>query len=178
MTGPNGTDGAGACPPWYALQVETNRERRVREALRLHAIDEFLPIYRQASRWSDRTKTIERPLFPGYLFARLDPHFPLPVLRGLIRVVGWGCEPAPVEEREIERVRRIVAAPYPIEPWPLPAVGQLVEIVRGPLEGYEGTVLRLKGVIRIVLSIETLRRAVAVTLGLDQVRPLPARKTA
>jgi len=50
-------------------------------------------------RWSDRMKEFDVPLFPGYLFCRMNPHNRLPVLTtpGVIQIVGVGKTPIPVE---------------------------------------------------------------------------------
>ena len=57
---------------WYALWVMSNAEFVVEDALRAHRIESFLPTWTETVQWSDRKKVIQRPLFPGYLFARCD----------------------------------------------------------------------------------------------------------
>jgi hypothetical protein len=54
---------------WYALHVRTRFEKVVARNLQGKGYEEFLPLYRRVSRWSDRTKEIELPLFP----LRLQP---------------------------------------------------------------------------------------------------------
>src|SRR6185436_2955023 len=77
---------------WYALHVRSRFEKVVSRNLRGKGYEEFLPLYRRTSRWSDRIKEIELPLFPGYVFCRFDRNNRLPVLTvpGVNSVVSVG----------------------------------------------------------------------------------------
>jgi transcription antitermination factor NusG len=50
--------------------------------------------------------------------------------------------------------------------------GRRVRVVRGPLAGLEGILLRRKDQFRLVLSIELIMRAVAVEVDSCDVQPL------
>ena len=52
------------------------------------------------SRWKDRKKKIDWPLFPGYCFARFDPDDALPILKctGVVNIVSFEGKPAPIPE--------------------------------------------------------------------------------
>lgn len=58
---------------WFVIQVRPRYEKIVASVLRAKGYEEFLPLHTARRRWSDRTKELEVPLFPGYLFCRLDP---------------------------------------------------------------------------------------------------------
>ena len=60
------------------------------------------------SRWKDRKKKIDWPLFPGYCFARFDPTERLPILKctGVVNIVSFDGEIAPIPEAEIDGIRR------------------------------------------------------------------------
>jgi transcription antitermination factor NusG len=76
--------------PWYAVRTRSNCEQTVSEVLKQKGLTEFSPFYVARRRWSDRTKRVRLPLFPGYLFCRFDPLDRLPVLRtpGVVNIVG------------------------------------------------------------------------------------------
>ncbi len=95
--------------PWFALMVRSNREKTASLLLENVGYECFLPTSRYTRRWSDRMKEIEAPLFPGYLFCRMNPHNRLPVLitPGVIQIVGVGTTPIPVEEEEIAAIQRV-----------------------------------------------------------------------
>src|SRR5436309_15775320 len=85
--------------PWFAILVKTGREKSTNLLLETAGYECFLPVNRSTRRWSDRTKLIDVPLFPGYLVLRLEPHnWPAVVENpGVVEIVGRGEEPIPVE---------------------------------------------------------------------------------
>src|SRR6266481_1043622 len=120
------SDVAVALAPWYALRVRPNYEKPVAAALRGKGFQEFLPLVQSRRQWSDRVKIMDLPLFPGYLFCRLDLNKRLPLLTtpGFLYLVGKGKTPEPVEEQEIMAIQSVVRSGLPALPWPSVAVGQ------------------------------------------------------
>src|SRR5207244_2356920 len=115
---------------WYALHVRPRFEKIVSRNLQAKGYEEFLPVYRRRSRWSDRTKEIELPLFPGYVFCRFDVHQRLPILMipGVNSVVGFGKSPLPIEQHELDDIRSVLKSGADCEPWPYLREGQMVEV--------------------------------------------------
>jgi len=103
--------------PWFALQVRSRFENIVTAHLSGMGYESFLPLYMCRRRWSDRFKEIECPLFPGYVFCRLNPLNRLPILMipGVSLIVGMGKTPISIDEAEIagDTVRGQVWAPEP-----------------------------------------------------------------
>ena len=121
-------------------------------------------------RWSDRYKTIEEPLFPGYLFCRFDLSDRFRVLNttGVAQIIGAGSSPIPVDESEIRSLRALVASEISLIPWPCLRTGQTVRIAWGPLAGVQGIVVRAEdGSRRVVVSVDLLNRGVSVEVERD-----------
>jgi transcription antitermination factor NusG len=158
--------------PWFALHVRTRHEAGVAAHLHGMGYEDFLPVHKSRTRWSDRTKEMEHPLFPGYLFCRFNPQNRLPILKtpGVIQVVGYGRQPTPIDENEIEAIQALVIAGIPSQPWPFCEVGQKVRIESGPLFGREGVLVEFKGSQRLILSVALLQRSVAVEIDASQVK--------
>lgn len=151
---------------WYALRVMSNREFRVRADLAAMKIATFLPTWAEKTQWSDRAKIINRPLFPGYLFVRARERGELHaamLVAGVVQVLPNSLMPEPIDEQEIENVRVVMASRLKFEPCEFVA-GELVTIESGPLAGVSGVVKKTKGALRVVVSVELLRRAIAVEL--------------
>jgi len=150
--------------PWFAIMVRTGREKTTTLLLENAGYECFLPVSKFTRRWSDRMKEIEVPLFPGYLFCRMDPYNRLPVLMtpGVIQIVGTGKTLIPVEEEEITAIQRIVKNGLSTMPWPYLQVGHLARIEEGPLRGMTGIIVRIKSGMKLVLSVSLLQRSVAV----------------
>lgn len=150
--------------PWFAILVRTGREKTASLLLENAGYECFLPVSRGTRRWSDRTKVIEVPLFPGYLFCRMNPHNRLTVLMtpGVIQIVGVGKTPVPVEEEEIDAIERVHRSGLAAMPWPYMQVGNVAQILEGPLRGLTGIVVKIKSGVKLVLSVSLLQRSVAV----------------
>jgi transcription antitermination factor NusG len=144
---------------WYAIATRARHEKIVHQQLVDRNVESFLPTVVRSSRWSDRTKRITWPLFPGYCFARFDAADFLPVLRcsGALRIVSFGGAPVPVADHELDGIRLLVSSALPYDPWPQLREGTSVNVTNGPLRGVVGTLIR-KDVDRasVVLSVELL----------------------
>lgn len=166
--------GEGTASDWFALRVRPNHERSVNAGLEQRGIESFLPTYKERHSWSDRIRTIERPLFAGYVFCRTAMHRRLPVVTtpGVIDVVGCGRTPTPISADEISSIRSLVDNRLATSPWPFLKVGERVQIKDGPLSGVEGILLEFKGGYRLVVSISLLQRSVSVELDGAWVRKI------
>src|SRR5438067_2290275 len=89
---------------WIVAQVRSGIERRVSEAMQLRGYTQFLPTYKRSA-LRQRT-TLEKPLFPGYVFCQYILNHPAPILAipGVIRLVGTGRKPTPIEDEEMETI--------------------------------------------------------------------------
>jgi transcription antitermination factor NusG len=171
---PNGMSEMENGLPWYALQVRPRFEKIIALTLLSKGYEGFLPLYKRRSRWSDRIKEIEEPLFSGYLFCRFDVNHRLPIVitPGVMRVIGVGKTPMPVDDREIAALQSIVLSGLQASPWPYLLVGQRLIIERGSLAGVEGILLGQKGAARLIVSVTLLQRSVAVEIDESWVWPV------
>ena len=87
---------------------------------RTEGLRRLSPDGRAWSRWKDRKKKIDWPLFPGYCFARFDPKERLPILTctGVVSIVSFDSEIAPIPEQEIDGIRRLVQSDLQYDPCP------------------------------------------------------------
>jgi len=132
----------------------------------------FLPTVLRWSRWKDRKKQIDWPLFPGYCFARFDPQNILSVLTcvGVASVVSFDGKPAPIPSIEIEAIQRLVETELRYDPCPLLHEGDLVEVTHGPLKGVTGRLIRKGPRAKLILAITMINRGVSVTFDAADVR--------
>ena len=159
---------------WFALRVKSRCEKAVAMMVQSKGFEEFLPLYQTRRRWSDRLKEVELPLFPGYLFCRLDPQYRLPLLTipGVMHFVGIGKIPVPIEDAEIAALQATVRSGLLTEPCPFLEIGQRVRLEDGPLAGLEGILVGTSKQERIVVSVTLLKRSVAVTIERHWATPL------
>jgi transcription antitermination factor NusG len=112
-------------------------------------------------------------LFSRYVFCRFNFESRLKVLQitSINKIVGFGGQPYPIEDRIIQDLKTIVGSGLPFNPWPFLHAGQRVRVCEGPLEGTEGILVREKSAYRVVINVEILNRAVAVEVDRDLVLP-------
>jgi transcription antitermination factor NusG len=160
---------------WFALYTTCRHEKRIAQHLSQREIEHYLPLYKADRKWRDGSRvTLDLPLFPGYIFVRIQRAQRVSVLSvpGALAVVGGtGGEPAPLPDGAIEALRTGLRE-HRIEPHPLLRVGQLARIRSGAFAGMEGVVVRKKSGFRVVLTLEQIMQSVAVELDEEDVEPL------
>jgi transcription antitermination factor NusG len=141
--------------------------------LREKNIEAFLPTITRWSRWKDRKKRVDWPLFPGYCFVRIAPQEALPVLKctGVVEIISNQGVLAAVPYGEVEAIRTLVTSELLYDPCPLIDVGTVVEVVRGPLRGVTGRLMRKDARARLVLAVNLIGLAVSVQVDAADVRP-------
>jgi transcriptional antiterminator NusG len=158
---------------WFAIWTRSRHEQVVREQLERKLFDAFLPTVPKWSRWKDRKKKIDWPLFPGYCFARFDPANTLAILKcaGVVNIVSFEGKPAPIPEYELENIRVLVRSDLQYDPCPMIREGTMVEVVHGPLRGVIGRLLR-KDAKRasLVLSVDLIGQGVSVEVDAADVK--------
>jgi transcription antitermination factor NusG len=167
--------------PWFAVQVRARSEKLVSHVLQNKGFEHLLPLYSVKRRRADRVVGLELPLFPGYLFCRLDLNIRLLSLfttPGVVRLLGVGPKPSPVDDCEIDAIRTILKSGLGARPWPMPRQGDRVYIEAGPLCGLEGVLVGTRKNSRLVVSVTLLQRALSVEIDAETARPISARHTA
>jgi transcription antitermination factor NusG len=168
--------GPETSPRWFALYTTPRHEKHVSEILAQRQIETFLPLYRTTRRWKkSRPVDLELPLFPTYVFARVAQKARGAVLGmpGVLSIVGSAREPWPVPDPDIEAIR-LGLQMGKIEPHPYLTVGERVRIKAGVMTGVEGVLVRKKNALRVVLSLDTIMRSVALEVDADDIEPVNA----
>lgn len=167
---PSPTTAAG---DWYALRVKARSEKLIAAAADRKGFEGFVPVYRCTRRWSDRTVSVEFPLFPGYVFCRTDPKVRLPLLTipGVLHFVSVGKTPVPVGGSVLAAIRTATQLGLNAEPWPFVKVRQLAKLERGPLAGLEGLLIKTSDQYRMVIPVDPLKRSVALDVDAAWLAP-------
>ena len=165
---------APSLPRWYAIRTRSRHEKLVRDRLAGHGIEHLLPTVIRLSQWQDRKKEVELPLFSCYCFARFDWSDRMPVLKtsGVVEIVGGGEVPEPIPDEEIYAIRTLISSPLRYDAHPYLHEGMPVEVIRGPLEGVRGILLRKDKRHRLVVSVRLIQQAAAVEINAADVAPL------
>jgi transcriptional antiterminator NusG len=154
-------------PQWYAVQTRYRCERKVAEQFLHKDVEAFLPLYEEVHRWSDRQKTVQVPLFSGYVFVHLPPHpgLRLRVLHtnGVMGFVTFNGTAVSIPSKQIEDLRTLLANGVSCALQAFLRTGQRVRVRGGCLDGVEG-VLMERGEKFLVISIASIERSVAIKI--------------
>ena len=159
---------------WYAVRTKSNREKSVSTLLEARGLQLYLPLYRTRRQWSDRVVETSLPLFPGYVFCRLDSCLCSPVIctPGVVSILSFGGKPAPVPDGEIKAIENVLCSGLDAEPCPFIHEGQRIRLQRGPLAGLEGILVQKKSNWRVVVSVEMLQRSLSVEVDPQSISAL------
>jgi transcriptional antiterminator RfaH len=157
--------------PWFTLQTKPRHERNIERQLSRKGYECFTPTYRLKRKWSDRVVEIDFPLFPTYVFCRLNPSVlgQLLSIRGVVRVVGFGGRPVEVDVEEVESLQLLARSSLLREPWKYLPDGIVVLVETGPLAGIQGIIRTDENRRQLIISITLLQRSVAIHLDKDTV---------
>ena len=164
----------GWTPSWYAIWTRSRHEKLVRDQLEKKAdVDVFLPTIGKWSRWKDRKKKIDWPLFPGYVFARFVPDERIGVLKvdGVVQIISNNGILSPIPDEEIDSIRTLVESELAYDPVPLIKEGDMVRVAHGPLKGVVGRLIRKGAHARLILSVDLIGQAVSVEVDAADVKP-------
>jgi transcriptional antiterminator RfaH len=157
-------------PSWYAIHCDARRAVQTERLIAREDIETFNPRIPRT-----RKRNGDKPLFPSYMFARLDLSTDVwtriqytPGIRSLVEIGGGPC---PVDDAIVERIRRWVGSyePVPLRLRP----GDRVTVTSGALADLEGVFCEaLCGAERVAILIEMMRRQIRVELGVDDIEVL------
>jgi transcription termination/antitermination protein NusG len=161
---------------WFVVQVVPQFETRVASILESKGYQRFAPTYPSRRQWSDRVKTLQKPLFPGYVFVQI-PGLNISGLLcstpGVVRLLSFGGRPSPVPDSEIDAIRRLTALGKPL-PTRYLSLGQKVEIKDGPFAGIVGMVKQIRNRACLVISVQLISQSIYVDVEECQISPVPA----
>ncbi len=90
---------------------------------------------------------------------------------GVVNIVAFDGEPAPIPTHEIASIRQLVESDFAFDPCPLVREGMLVEVTHGPLKGVVGRLIRKSDKARLMLTVDLIGQAVSVEVDASDVRP-------
>jgi transcriptional antiterminator RfaH len=154
---------------WYVVNTQAQQEARAQMNLRRQGFEAWLPQFRRRRRHARRVDSVLAPLFPSYLFVRLD----LEIERwrsingtfGVVRLLCNGDSPLAVPEGLVEAImRRRDESGSVVLPLRRLAVGEAVRVAFGPFADLEGLFQEMSGRDRVVLLFDLLGRKVRASV--------------
>lgn len=159
------TDGA-----WYACHTRPRCEKKFAALMSAENFDHYLPLIDSIRRYGRETKRFTKPLFPGYVFAKVP-------IDGKSRIYQQEllARAIPVDDEarflgQLEDVRAMVSSGVEFTVVPLLTRGRTVRVVGGPLHGLEGLVDDSSDPFAIVISVDVLRQGLLIRVPAEALR--------
>lgn len=154
---------------WKVIYTSSRQEKKVSAYLEKARVEHYLPLYRSLRFWKDRKKWVEMPLFNGYIFVRPDEIGRDIVLQtpGVVKFIRHNGGDAVVPDKQINLIREFVELGYNISEISANErfeVGDIAEVLDGPLKGQEAEIFKLGDDNYILVAIEALNQSVKVKL--------------
>jgi transcription antitermination factor NusG len=164
---------------WYVLYVRFSHEKKVHNLLQENQLESFLPMYKTVRQWSDRKKIIFKPLFPSYIFVKInsitDFNKALSV-KGASAYIRFGKEYPLVTDKEIKQIKFLISKDdiSDIEiNTQIHKIGEKKRIIIGALSGIECEVLNVNNAHKIVVRIQSLQQDITATIPKHYLSGLP-----
>ncbi|MDG2366079.1 MAG: UpxY family transcription antiterminator [Candidatus Marinimicrobia bacterium] len=153
---------------WIAVRSKPKSEKIVSIELSKKNIESFLPIVKKRQQWSDRKKWVEFPLFPSYLFAKIELKDSIYILNthGVSTIVKFGDRVITIDDKVVNSIKLALKGEYDLHPMKYFTIGDRVSVIDGPMKGAIGIVeTKNKNKNRLVIKIEALEQAIAVHIN-------------
>jgi transcriptional antiterminator RfaH len=157
---------------WQVVHTKPRQEKALALDLAEAGIEFFLPLVKHRRTYGHRRRTVEMPLFSGYLFLHGDHDAAWTAFRTtrtvrMIRVVDQLRF-----EHELNQIRQAVEGEATLDAYPFICKGKRVRITSGPFEGIEGQVDdRLKSD-RIILIVHSIGQAASLEIDAATLEPI------
>jgi transcriptional antiterminator RfaH len=160
---------------WYLLQTKPRSEFIALENLSNQSYECYLPLLKVERLVKGEIDVVSVPLFPRYLFIKLDLDFlskswgPIRSTRGVSQLVKFGSIPAKVHDELIHLMRtHEIESKCNIKE--LFTLGQSIKILSGPFLGFESIYQGMDPQMRVIVLLDFMSISFEAKFKLDQVR--------
>lgn len=158
---------------WVVINTHAHRERFALDNLERQNFRTYCPMLQATVRHARKTREVLRPMFPGYVFAGVDPASPRwrPLLStlGVRSVVRSGDRLSYLSLGFIDALRARELNGAIVRPASPYRIGQSVKIVRGAFDGLVATIIEMDERDRLVVLMDLLNRPVKVKVDVGAV---------
>jgi transcriptional antiterminator RfaH len=161
---------------WYLIYTKPQKELVARENLERQGYEIYLPMARLRRRRMGKGVTRIEPLFPRYIFIKLDTKTdnwsPIRSTLGVSNLVKFGMYPSAVPEVLIELlcercdeegIQDIVPGEY--------KEGEAIRVLEGPMTGLEGVFLAKTSTDRVMVLLDIVGKHTRVSMATEKLGP-------
>jgi transcription antitermination factor NusG len=156
---------------WFVAHTKPRREKKLVSHCERHGLGATLPCYSSAHKYRGKTVVFSKPLFPGYVFLRLETVHRQTVLQSDHVANLLDVYDQQTFHRQLEEILLALDTDLDVRVAPVIGTGMRVRIKSGPLRGVEGWVEDRYGMDTVLLRLDFISQAAAVKVGADLLEP-------
>ena len=161
---------------WYLIYTKPHKEHVARENLERQGYEVYLPMARIRRRRLGKGANRIEPLFPRYLFIKLDTQTdnwsPIRSTVGVSNLVKFGMHPSRVPEALIEllydRCDEEGVEDISVKEF---KSGESVRVMEGPMMGLEGVFMAKTGSDRVMVLLDIVGKHTRVNMETEKLGP-------
>ncbi|CAM3324158.1 transcription/translation regulatory transformer protein RfaH [Halomonas lysinitropha] len=162
-----------AVPRWYVIQCKGGESFRATEHLANQGFEIFHPVLQVQKKRRGKLEWVTEPLFPYYLFIRLDRLAsnwrPIRSTRGVLKIVTFGLDrPVPVSDELIDTLLEYGSGEEDASSNVYFRAGEAVEITEGPFKDLQAVFASHKGEERAIVLLNMLHKQQRLELPVGQ----------
>jgi len=158
---------------WLVCHTKPRCEKKFAALMAAEKLEHYLALVQSVRRYAQQTKKFTKPLFPGYVFAKVPVEKKARIYQQDLLARAIIVEDEATFLRQLDDVKAIVASGFELSVMPLLTKGRRVKVVGGPLHGLEGFVDDPSNPRGIVLSVDVLQQGLLVKMPVENLQALP-----
>ncbi len=158
---------------WFVCHTKPRCEKKFAALMAAERFEHYLALVQSIRRYRQQTKRFTKPLFPGYVFARVPFEKKARIYQQDLLARAIPVEDEATFLRQLADVKAIVESGFELSLLPLLSKGRRVKVTGGPLHGLEGYVDDPKNPAGIVISVDVLRQGLLVRVPIENLEALP-----
>jgi transcriptional antiterminator RfaH len=159
-------------PRWFVCHTKPRCEKKFDDLVERERFAHYLPLIQSVRRYGTQKKVFTKPLFPGYVFVRIEPEKKTRIYQQDLLVRAMLVDNETLFLRQLEDVKAVCASGLEAMVHPLMRKGTRVKVTGGPLKGLEGYVDDPANPQGIVVSVDVLQQGLLVRLSLESLQIL------
>lgn len=133
----------------------------------------YLPVFTSVKRYGNRERSHTKPLFPGYVFARVPTAKKPRIYQLDLLVRTLTVEDETKFLHQLADVQRVISSGFETTLHPLFKKGAPVRVLSGPLKGLEGIIDDPKNPKGIIVEVDVLQQGLHIAVPLADLKLLP-----
>ena len=150
---------------WHVMYTRPKFEKKINHKLEQKGIQSYLPLQVELRQWHDRKKKVIVPVFPGYVFVKIDAMdmYDIYNIPGFVRFISTGNSPDIIPDDRMQLIQRVLSTDFEkVQHFFAP--NEKVRVVEGPFSGLEGTLVGERQANRLAVKIDIIDQTIVVNI--------------